>query len=85
MKKYVILGMVFASAIVFAIISTQGADTPSNTPLSQEEMRGIHIMPNGAVMRPDGVEIENATILENGSVRLPDGQVVMPAMDYRHQ
>lgn len=49
----------------------------------EEDLSGIHIMPDGSVMLGDGSMLPDATVTEDGMILLPDGDLVEPVMDLR--
>ena len=51
--------------------------------LAQQDLTGLHIMPNGDVMLGNGDVLDNAKALSDGTVELPTGEIVRPMMDMR--
>lgn len=58
-------------------------ETEETVPQVQPNTAGIHIMPNGDVMRGDGKVLSDATILADGNIQLSDGTIIAPAFDLR--
>ena len=86
MNKYHIgaLFLVVAVAgIIFLTAGNDAEDNPSVPALTERDMQGIHIMPDGAVMSGSGTVLQDAVVNPDGSITLPDGQTVIPANDYR--
>lgn len=48
-----------------------------------ENVDGIHIMPDGAVMDGEGEVIPGASVRADGMIELEDGRIVEPVMDLR--
>jgi len=50
---------------------------------AQEDLSGIHIMPDGSVMLGNGETLNDALVTEDNMIELGDGRIVKPAMDLR--
>lgn len=51
--------------------------------LAQEDLTGIHIMPDGSVMLGNGETLGDASVNDEGMIILNDGRVIKPLMDLR--
>lgn len=69
--------------------TTQVSSSTASEMLSQEgeqqaeDYSGVHIMPDGTIMKADGTVLAGAKVLANGKIQLSDGSVITPAADMR--
>ncbi len=65
-------------------VSMDQSDAPSSSS-NAENYEGVHIMPDGTVMKKNGDTIPDAVILANGTIQMSDGTIVTPAIDMREK
>lgn len=65
--------------------SPEQSNPSSNGQENVNQYEGVHIMPDGTVMKKNGDKIIDATILANGTIQMSDGTIVTPAIDMREK